>query len=65
MFLVSLYSFTQEIASAYALFTHTTASLVFIILTLVMINVVNWRRKKQGLSTENFFSVIKSNKGME
>lgn len=63
--LVSLYSFTQEIASAFALFTHTTASLVFIILTIVMINVVNWRRKKQGLSTENFFSVIKSNKGME
>jgi len=63
--LVSLYGFTQEIASAYALFTHTSASLVFIILTIVMINVVNWRRKKQGLSTENFFSVIKSNKGME
>jgi len=63
--LVTLYGFSEEGASAFALFTHTTASLVFIILTIVMISVVNWRRKKQGLTTENFFSVIKSNKGLE
>jgi uncharacterized protein (TIRG00374 family) len=63
--LVTLYGFTEEYASAYALFNHTTASVVFIILTIVMIYVVNWRRKKHGLSTENFFSVIKSNKDME
>jgi hypothetical protein len=60
-----LYGFTEELASAYALFNHTTASIVFVILTVVMINYVNWRRKKQGLSTENFFSVIKSNKVSE
>ena len=63
--LVNLYGFTEELASAYALYNHTTASLVFVILTVVMINYVNWRRKKQGLSKENFFSVIKSNKGAE
>jgi hypothetical protein len=63
--LVTLYGFTEEYASAYALFNHTTASVVFIFLTIVMIYVVNWRRIKQGLSTENFFSVIKSNKEMK
>ena len=61
--LVILYGFSEEISLAYAFLTHTSASIIFIALTFIMIFIVNIKRSKMGLPKENFLSVVKSNKG--
>lgn len=63
--LVILYGFTEEIGLAYALLTHTSASVIFIALTFLMIFIVNVKRSKMGFPKENFLSVVKTNKGEE
>ena len=60
--LVGLFAFTEEMASAYALLTHTISTLIFIISMFVMMSIINIRRSKIGLAKENFFSVIKGDK---
>jgi uncharacterized protein (TIRG00374 family) len=57
--LVILFGFSEEIGLAYAFLTHTSASIIFIALTFIMMFVVNIKRAKLGLPKENFFSVVK------
>ncbi len=61
--LVILYGFSDEISLAYAFLTHTSASVIFIALTFIMMFVVNINRVKMGFKKENFFSVVKSVEG--
>jgi uncharacterized protein (TIRG00374 family) len=58
--LVGLFSFTEEMASAYAILTHTISTLIFIISMFGFMGFINYIRVKSGLKKENFYSVIKS-----
>ncbi len=63
--LVSLYGFTESMGLAYGLVTHTVTYIMFIASTYILISAVNMRRHRQGFPKENFFSVIKSGKGIK
>lgn len=63
--LVALYGFSDEVSSAFALLTHFVSYVIFVSSMLIMIHIVNLKRQKLGLSKENFFSVIKSNRNPE
>lgn len=63
--LVTLYGFSESMGLAYGLVTHTVTYIMFILSTYILIAAVNIRRQRQGHPKENFFSVIKSSKGMK
>ncbi|MDA3860331.1 MAG: lysylphosphatidylglycerol synthase transmembrane domain-containing protein [Melioribacteraceae bacterium] len=60
--LVTLFSFTNEAASAYVLLTHTVSILIFILSMFLFMGYINNKREKMGLKKENFYSVIKGDK---
>ena len=60
--LVTLFSFTEEAASAYVLLTHTVSILIFILSMFLFMWYINNKREKIGLPKEDFFSVIKGGK---
>lgn len=60
--LVTLFSFTEEAASAYVLLTHTVSIFIFILSMFLFMGYINHKREKMGLQKENFYSVIKGDK---
>jgi len=60
--LVTLFSFTNEAASAYVLLTHAVSIFVFIVSMFLFMSYINNKRVKTGLPKENFYSVIKGDK---
>jgi len=59
--LVTLYGFSESIAFAFALLTHTIGIVLFVLSTIVAINYHNYKSKKEGKSGVNFISVFKIN----
>ncbi len=58
--LTVIYGLTEEIAAAYALLTHFITFVLFVASPFAAVFFINKHRRKKGLSSENFFSVIKS-----
>jgi len=58
--LTIIYGVTQEIAAAYALLTHFITFVLFVSSPFFVLIYINYERKRNGLQTENFISVIKS-----
>ncbi|MBI9071725.1 MAG: flippase-like domain-containing protein [Melioribacteraceae bacterium] len=58
--ILAVFGFSNEVGMAYALFTHTVASISFIVSTIFFVFYINHRRAKiEGASKETFFSVFK------
>jgi len=60
MVLTTLFSFNQEISSAFAILTHTISYVIFIISALFFIHIINKKRVEEGKAKLNFLNVIKS-----
>lgn len=56
-------NFDNEISGAYALFTHITSYVSFILSTVIFVYIINNKRAKSGIPKENFFSVFKLSSG--
>ena len=63
--LVTLFEFSNEAASAYVLLTHTVSMFVFIFSMFLFMGYINYKREKNGLQRENFYSVIRGRKTEE
>lgn len=60
--ILSIFGFSNEVGMAYALFTHTVASISFILSAVFFAIYINYRRvKKEGAEKVTFFSVFKMN----
>ena len=55
--------FNNEISGAYALFTHITSYVSFILSTVLFVYIINRKRAKSGIKKEDFFSVFHLKKG--
>lgn len=62
LMLVNMYGYSKEISAAYALLTHTSQVVLFIISTFLSISVVNAVNARRGLKREDFISVFRSEK---
>ncbi len=58
--LVNLFNFGSEISGAYALLTHSTTYILFILSTLTLTYFINKRQKRNNLPVANFLTVFKS-----
>lgn len=58
--LVSLYSFSSEISGAFAILTHTTTYILFILSTILFTYYINKRQVRKNLPVANFLTVFKS-----
>jgi len=58
--LVSLFSFNQDISSAYALLTHTTSVVLFILSTIFFTYFINKKQVAKAKPSANFLTVFKS-----
>ena len=58
--LTVIYGLSEEIAAAYALLTHFITFVIFIASPFGAVFYINLQRKKNGLPSENFLSVVKS-----
>lgn len=57
--LVSLFNFNQEISSAYALLTHTTSVVLFILSTVFLTYFINKKQVARNKPSANFLTVFK------
>jgi len=57
--LISLFNFNQEISSAYALLTHTTSVVLFILSTVFLTYFINKRQAAHNKPSANFLTVFK------
>lgn len=57
--LAGLFSFSEEVAGAYAVLTHFISYTLFILLLFGSVAFINRRRAKQGFQHESFISVFK------
>jgi uncharacterized protein (TIRG00374 family) len=57
--LTTLFGFPTNISAAYAILTHLISYVGFILLAIVFLFVVNRNQRRLGLSSQNFWSVIK------
>ncbi len=57
--LMSLFNFDQDVSSAYALVTHTTSVVLFILSTIFFTYVINKRQEAQNKPSANFLTVFK------
>ncbi|MFZ1291971.1 MAG: lysylphosphatidylglycerol synthase transmembrane domain-containing protein [Melioribacteraceae bacterium] len=58
--LVSLYNFNNEISGAFAILTHITSYILFILFTILLSYLINKLQEKKGLPVANFLTVFKS-----
>ncbi len=58
--LVTIFSFDQEISSAYAILTHIISYVIFIFSAFFFIYIINKKRVEEGKPKLNFLNVIKS-----
>lgn len=61
--LVNIFNFNNDISGAYALITHTTTYVLFILSTIGLTYIINKRQEAHGLPTANFLTVFKSKEG--
>ncbi len=61
--LVGLFNFSSEISGAYALLTHAITYILFILTTIIFVQIINKKQAKNGLPVANFISVFKTKKG--
>jgi glycosyltransferase 2 family protein len=62
--LVGLYKFSPEISGAFAILTHTTTYVLFIVSTILLSYIINTLQKKKGLPVANFLTVFRSKEKM-
>ncbi|MBK8945479.1 MAG: flippase-like domain-containing protein [Ignavibacteriae bacterium] len=58
--LVTLYNFNSEISGAFAILTHITSYILFIVSTIILSYGINKLQVKKGLPVANFLTVFKS-----
>lgn len=58
--LVSIFNFSSEISGAYALLTHATTYVLFIISTIILTYYINKRQAQNNLPVANFITVFKT-----
>ncbi|MBK7104108.1 MAG: flippase-like domain-containing protein [Ignavibacteriae bacterium] len=58
--LVSLYNFSSEISGAFAILTHITSYILFIVFTILLSYLINKVQEKKGLPVANFLTVFRS-----
>jgi len=58
--LVSLYKFSPEISGAFAILTHTTTYVLFILTTILLSYIINKMQVRKGLPVANFLTVFRS-----
>jgi len=61
--LVGLFNFSSEISGAFALLTHATTYILFILFTIILTYYINKRQALKGLPVANFITVFKSKTG--
>ena len=60
LMLVNMYGYSKELSAAYAILTHTTQIILFILSTFLSIGIVNAINARKGLGREDFITVFKS-----
>lgn len=58
--LVNIFNFNNDISGAYALITHTTTYVLFILSTIGLTYLINKRQETKGLPSANFLTVFKT-----
>ena len=58
--LVGLYKFSPEISGAFAILTHTTTYVLFILTTISLSYIINKLQANKGLPVANFLTVFRS-----
>jgi uncharacterized protein (TIRG00374 family) len=58
--LAQLYGYSNEIGAAFALLTHTSQVVLFILSSFFFFNVINNRNARKGMEKEDFISVFRS-----
>ncbi len=61
--LVNIFNFDTDISGAYALITHTTTYVLFILSTIGLTYLINKRQQTKGLPSANFLTVFKTKSG--
>ncbi len=61
--LTQLFAFDYETSAAYAIFTHLISYILCILSSVFLIYLINLKRKRQGLKSENIFSVFSVKNG--
>lgn len=65
LILTSLYGFSKELGAAYALLTHTTQVILFILSSFFFFSLVNNINAKKGMAKEDLISVFRNSKEIE
>lgn len=61
--LVNIFGFSNEVSGAYALLTHATTYILFILSTIILTLIINKRQAQKKLPVANFITVFKNKPG--
>ncbi|MBI1932187.1 MAG: flippase-like domain-containing protein [Ignavibacteriales bacterium] len=63
--LVNLYSFNNEISGAFAILTHTSTYILFILSTVILTIIINNNQKRKGMPVANFLTAFRSKEKLQ
>lgn len=63
--LVNLYNFNHEISGAFAILTHTSTYILFIISTVLLTILINNKQKRKGMPVANFLTAFRSKEKLQ